>query len=262
LTERRQAELTVTQLNEELRHRVAELEQVNRELEAFSHSVSHDLRAPLRAIDGFSRILLATHAAALPAQAQHYLHVVRENAQQMGQLIDDLLRFARLGRQPLNKQPVAPADLVRQVVAAAMEECGERDVGIDIGDLPVCDADPSLLRQVFTNLIDNALKYTRKRPNAHIEIGARPDPDNPAHTVYYVRDNGVGFDMRYVEKLFGVFQRLHRSEDYEGTGVGLATVQRIIHRHGGKIWADAFPDEGATFSFTLASGDVNEQRAA
>jgi light-regulated signal transduction histidine kinase (bacteriophytochrome) len=216
----------------------------------------------LRAIDGFSRILLKTHAAALPGDAQHYLQVVRENAQQMGQLIDDLLHFARLGRQPLKKQPVATAELVQQVIATAKGECSERDVDIEVGELPVCEADPALLRQVFTNLIDNALKYTRQRQKAHIEIGSRPDPEHPGEAVYFVKDNGVGFDMRYVDKLFGVFQRLHRAEEYEGTGVGLATVQRIIHRHGGRIWADAVVDGGATFSFTLGNGVCHEQRAA
>jgi signal transduction histidine kinase len=240
-----------------------QLKQANEELEFFSYSVSHDLRAPLRAIDGFSRILQDECAP----ESQRYLGIIRNNAQQMGQLIDDLLAFSRLSRQILNKQPVSSADLARQVLEELAQEYEGRQVELIIGDLPMCQADPSLLRQVYINLLSNALKYTRERETARIEIGTAQISDfrsqiaNSAadqseisdlqSAIYYVRDNGVGFDMRYADKLFGVFQRLHHPEDYEGTGVGLAIVQRIIRRHGGRVWAEAEVDKGATFYFTI-----------
>jgi len=235
-------------LEQEVQQRSAAFEAANKELEAFSYSVSHDLRAPLRAIDGFSRILLEDHIAHLPADAQRYLHAVRNNSQQMGRLIDDLLTFARLSRQPLSKQLVRPTDLVRQCVDELHAEEQDRRVKIAIGDLPACQADPALLKQVWLNLISNALKYTRKQEMAVIAVGCQ---EQDSATAYFVRDNGVGFDMRYADKLFGVFQRLHRAEEYAGTGVGLAIVQRIIHRHGGRVWAEAAVNHGATFYFTL-----------
>jgi light-regulated signal transduction histidine kinase (bacteriophytochrome) len=231
-----------------LSERAELLTQANRELEAFSYSVSHDLRTPLRAIDGFARILLEDYAANVDAEGQRYLKIVRDNAQQMGHLIDDLLAFARLSRQSLNMQPVAPGDLFRQVLAALHAEQDGRQVEVTIGDLPACRGDPALLTQAFTNLISNALKYTRRRETAQIEVGCRAvDREN----IYFVKDNGAGFDMQYAQKLFGVFQRLHRADEYEGTGVGLAIVQRVIVRHGGRIWAEAAVDQGATFYFTL-----------
>jgi signal transduction histidine kinase len=225
-----------------------ELEQANKELEAFSYSVSHDLRAPLRAIDGFSRILLEEHMPHLAPEAQRYLHLIRNNAKQMDQLIDNLLAFSRLSRQPLTKQPIMPADLVRRVLSDIRPALEGRRIDIEIGNLPMCQADPTLLKQVFVNLLTNAIKFTSKREAARIVVGCQRQGDAQ---VYFVKDNGVGFDMRYVDKLFGVFQRLHRAEEYEGTGVGLAIVQRIIHRHGGRIWAEAAVDQGTTFSFTL-----------
>jgi len=220
----------------------------NKELEAFSYLVSHDLRAPLRAMDGFSRILLEDYAPQLPPEAQRHLRIIRENANQMGRLINDLLAFSRLSRQPLNKRSIATADLVRQVIESLSSEQAGRQMEISGGELPPCQGDPALLRQVWINLLSNALKFTRQREAARIEIDCVEKEGEP---VYFVKDNGAGFDMRYANKLFGVFQRLHSSEDYEGTGVGLANVQRIIHRHGGRIWAEAEVDKGATFYFTI-----------
>ncbi|QXD16330.1 PAS domain S-box protein [Rhodocaloribacter litoris] len=235
-------------LEQRVRERTAQLEATNRELESFTYSVSHDLRAPLRSMDGFSRVLLERYREALPEEARRYLERIRANATRMGQLIDDLLRFSRLGRQPLERRRVDPASLVRDVWHELRPLAGDRNVVFRVGHLPPCQADPRLLRQVFANLLENALKFTRNREAAHIEVGAGLRDGTP---VYYVRDNGAGFDMTYASKLFGVFQRLHRQEEYEGTGVGLAIVQRIVHRHGGHVWAEAAPDQGATFYFTL-----------
>jgi len=239
---------------EALRQRTAELEMANKELEAFSYSVSHDLRAPLRAIDGLSRILLEDCAEQLVGEAKDYLQSVRANAQQMGWLVDDLLALARISRQPVKKQTLDPAQLVQQSIHELLSGQDGRRIEILVGDLPPCAAEPTLLKQVWTNLLSNAVKYTRGHDVATIEVGCRGDGDPSGEKTYFVRDNGVGFDMRYADKLFGVFQRLHRAEDYEGTGVGLAIVQRIIHRHGGRVWAEAQPGQGATFFFTLGGG--------
>jgi signal transduction histidine kinase len=257
----------IRKLNEGLEQRVvertAQLEAANKELDAFSYSVSHDLRAPLRAIDGFSRILIEDYGGALAEEAKAYLQKVCDNTKQMGQLVDDLLAFARLGRQPLTKHVVDQDKIVRRCMEEMLKEQQGRQVEIVIGELPACHADPALLKQVWTNLISNAFKYTRKREKARIEIGCRTEPrlatngqtssPNTAgpEMVYFVKDNGAGFDMKYVRKLFGVFQRLHAAAAYEGTGVGLAIVQRIVQRHGGRVWGEAIPNEGATFSFTL-----------
>ena len=262
-----ESDRVIRTLNADLEQRVLErtgqLEAANKELESFSYSVSHDLRAPLRAIDGFSRIVLEEHSAALAPEGIAFLKLVRDNTRQMGQLVDDLLQFSGLGRLALLKQPVDPGAMVRACLAEMTSETAGRSVEIVIGDLTPCRADSNLLKQVWRNLLSNALKYTRKKESARIEIGCQspPEPATSAEppgdvdpgpgAVYFVKDNGAGFDMRYAHKLFGVFQRLHRAADYEGTGVGLAIVQRIVSRHGGRVWGEAQLGRGATFSFTL-----------
>ena len=250
LTERKRAEEKLAAFNEQLQRTNQELTAANTELEAFSYSVSHDLRAPLRAIDGFSQILLQEYSAALPADAQEYLRDVRTNTKYMGQLVDDLLALARLGRQPLNMQTTEPEAIVRRCLGELQRECPGRRIEIVVGQLPACSADPALLKQVWMNLLSNALKYTSRREAARVEIGGEQS-NSTGRPTYFVKDNGIGFDMRLADKLFGVFQRLHTAEEYEGTGVGLAIVQRIIQRHGGRIWAVGQPGRGATFSFTL-----------
>lgn len=235
-------------LERHVRERTAELEAANKELEAFSYSVSHDLRAPLRAVGAFSSILLEEFSAQMPAEAQRLLNTVTTNARRMEQLIEDLLHFSRLSRQPLSQRPVNIPALVREVLEELHKDHGDRDIEIEMGDLPDCVGDPALLRQVFVNLLSNAFKYTQGKDKTMVEVGCR---QQAGEKVYFVRDNGAGFDMRYAGKLFGVFQRLHSAEQFEGTGVGLSIVQRIIQRHGGRIWAEADVDKGATFHFNL-----------
>ena len=224
------------------------LRETNAELESFSYSVSHDLRAPLRAIHGFARILVEDHRASLDPEAARLLGVIDDNTRRMGQLIDDLLAFSRLGRKELEAAPVDMAELVRTVADDVQRAAGDRPLDITIGLLPPARGDREMLRQAITNLLDNAAKFTRRRAPGRIEVGHRT---NGAETLYYVKDNGAGFDQRYAGKLFGVFQRLHRAEEFEGTGVGLAIVQRIVLRHGGRVWAEGQVDTGATFFFTL-----------
>jgi PAS domain S-box-containing protein len=246
ITDYKAAMAEVAKLNAELEKRVAER---TAELEAFSYSVSHDLRAPVRAISGFARMVQADFAERLTPEGRQKLSRIHENALKLGQLIDGLLSFSRLGRQPLTKRKVCPGTMVNDVLEELRGEQADRNVTISVGPLPDCEADPLLLQRVFTNLIANALKFTRQRNPAVIEIGARPQ-DGPC--VYFVKDNGAGFEMEYAHKLFGVFQRLHRDDEFEGTGVGLAIVQRIVQRHGGRVWAEGRPENGATFYFTLA----------
>jgi light-regulated signal transduction histidine kinase (bacteriophytochrome) len=234
--------------NDELAHNIAELRAVNRELESFSYSVSHDLRAPLRHIHGFVD-LLQKRAATLDDKSRRYLGIISDAAQRMGSLIDGLLAFSRMGRAEMRKTRVSLDQLVREILVEVAADTTNREIVWDISPLPDVDGDAALLRSVVANLISNAVKYTQPRSPAQITMGTVPSPERKV--VWFVRDNGVGFDMRYADKLFGVFQRLHRAEEFEGTGIGLATVQRIVHRHGGRIWAEAEPNCGATFYVAL-----------
>jgi len=227
------------------------LEAVNRELAAFSYSVSHDLRAPLRAISGFAQAAIEDCAPRLDDEGKRFLGLIQDNAHRMGQLIDDLLTFSRLGRQDLITAPVDLAALAQGVFEELAGPAPGRQMQFVAGALPPARGDKAMLRQVLMNLLSNAIKFTRPRAEAIIELGYAPVADGGA---YYVKDNGVGFDMRYADKLFGVFQRLHSVREFEGTGIGLAVVSRIVARHGGRVWAQGHVDQGATFFFTLSQG--------
>jgi PAS domain S-box-containing protein len=243
------SEQEILALNEQLKERVTELTAANQELEAFTYSVSHDLRAPLRHIDGFSKILLEDFCEKLPGEARPLLDRVRQGSNRMGRMVDELLELSRTARREPQKRVTGLRSLVDEVRAGLAGEAEHRDVEWRIGDLPFADCDPGLTKQIFVNLLSNALKFTRPRTRAIIEVG---QSEVQGETAVFVRDNGVGFSMKYADRLFGAFQRLHRQEDFEGTGVGLATVQRIVHKHGGRIWAEAVLDQGATFFFTLS----------
>lgn len=249
VTEARQAEARIYDLNRVLQQRAAQLEAANRELESFSYSVSHDLRAPLRHVQGYVEMLAREAQAGLSDKGRRYLNTIAEAAREMGVLIDDLLAFSRMGRTEMHQAVVDPRPLVTEVRLMLEPDTQGRNIHWILGDLPPVRADAAMLRQVLANLVGNAVKYTRKRPEAVIEIGFSGVEEE--RLVFFVRDNGAGFDMKYADKLFGVFQRLHRTDEFEGTGIGLASVRRIIGRHGGRTWAQARVGEGATFFFTL-----------
>ncbi len=252
ITDRMQAAEEIRRLNAELEQRVQrrtqQLEVVNKELEAFTYSVSHDLRAPLRGMSGFARVLEEDYGDKLDDDGRRYLQIIKSNAAQMGQLIDDLLALSRLSRQPLKAATISVEEVARDAFRQVLADAGDRVIDLTIDPLPQCRADAGLMRQVFVNLLSNAVKFTRRAPVARIHIGVTREN---GEVTFFIRDNGAGFDMRYANKLFGVFQRLHGPEDFAGTGVGLAIVKRIIDRHSGRVWAEGKPGEGATFYFTL-----------
>jgi PAS domain S-box-containing protein len=250
VTERNRREYEIRTLNQELGKRATELEASNKELEAFAYSVSHDLRAPLRHMVGFTELLRKHAASLLDDKSQRYVTIILESAKRMGNLIDDLLAFSRIGRAETHKTMLSLQQLVQEALAEAGQDTGGRNIVWSVGTLPTWYGDRSMLRLALVNLVSNAVKFTRTRPQAKIEIACMDKQQD--QVVVFIRDNGVGFDMKYVDKLFGVFQRLHTPEAFEGTGIGLATVQRIVHRHGGRVWAEGLVDKGATFFFSLS----------
>jgi PAS domain S-box-containing protein len=249
ITARKEAEEALKKANEALKKHAAGLEAANRELESFSYSVSHDLRAPLRAIAGFTGMILDENGASFDSETRRKFHIVQENARKMGQLIDDLLRLSRLGRAALNRSKLDMKSLASEIFQEIRMMEPEREIVFEIGDMPAAEGDPAMIRQLLVNLLANAVKFTREKKPARIEVGSF---ERSGHPVYHVRDNGAGFDMKYYNKLFGVFQRLVAESQFEGTGVGLAIVQRIVQRHGGQVWADGKVGEGACFYFTLS----------
>ena len=257
---RKQQESEIRKLNQELTNRAGELESSNKELESFAYSVSHDLRAPLRHVAAFSELLQKRAASLLDDKSRRYIDTILDSSKKMGTLIDDLLSFSRIGRAETKKSLVNLGHLVKDVVSQIDHETRGREIAWKVDALPACYGDRSMLTLVLANLLSNAVKFTRTRMRAEIQIGYT-DRDND-YVEVFVRDNGAGFDMKYVNKLFGVFQRLHRADEFEGTGIGLATVQRIIHRHGGQVRAEGAVDQGATFYFSLPRAQLAEARAA
>jgi PAS domain S-box-containing protein len=255
ISERQKSEQAIADLNRGLEARNQKLAEANNELEAFTYSVAHDLRAPLRHIQGFSKMLTEDFGVQMSSDAKECVHDIVESARRMGELVDDLLGLARVGRQELRMQVAGLNSVVEEALRELKDEQKDRDIRWDIGDLPYADCDPALMKQVFFNLLSNAVKYTRPRTPAVIEVG---QTTIEGQQVIFIRDNGVGFSMKYADRLFGVFQRLHRREDFEGTGVGLATVRRIIQKHGGRIWAEAELDKGATFYLSLVEAQTKE----
>jgi two-component system sensor histidine kinase/response regulator len=255
VSERKKAEAQIRQLNVELQMNIQQLETTNKEIESFSYSISHDLRAPLRAINGYSRIIGEDYSEGLDEEGKRLLTNIQSNVRNMGALIDDLLAFSRLGRKEVQKTKIDNAVMVNSIVNE-INSHNNSFVDIKISDLPVSYADHALLRQVWINLISNAIKYSGKKEHPVVEIGST-EAEN--EITYYVKDNGAGFNMQYVNKLFGVFQRLHSPNEFEGTGIGLAIVQRIISKHGGRVWAEGIVDEGATFYFTLPKLAVKQE---
>jgi len=251
ITQRKRGEEEVRKLNQELGKRTTELEAINKELEAFAYSISHDLRAPLRHMVGFTELLQKSAFSVVDQKGRRYMTMILESAKRMGMLIDDLLAFSRIGRAETRESVVSLEQLVKEVQSEVLQETDGRKITWKVGPLPELYGDRSMLKLALVNLVSNAIKFTRTRPQPEIEIGCTEKRSDGA--VVFIRDNGVGFDMKYVNKLFGVFQRLHRAEEFEGTGIGLATVQRIIHRHGGQVWAEGFVDRGATFFFSVPS---------
>jgi len=260
LEQRKHREEEIRKLNQELAKRAAELEGTNNELESFAYSVSHDLRAPLRHIVGFSELLQRQASSSLDEKSQRFIRTILDSAKRMGNLIDDLLAFSRIGRAETRKTAVDLEQLTKEVVAEIRQDTKSRDISWKIGALPVCYGDRSMLRLVVVNLVSNAAKFTRMRTPAEIEIGCVDL--NADEVELFVKDNGAGFDMQYTNKLFGVFQRLHLPEQFEGTGIGLATVQRIVHRHGGKVRGEGAVDQGATFYFSLPRAQGAAERTA
>lgn len=254
ITERKRAEEQIKTLNADLERRAALLEATNKELESFSYSVSHDLRAPLRAIDGFARIVEEDYQDKLDDEGKRLLKVIRDNSEKMGRLIDDLLAFSRLGRQPVTAAQCDMSAIAQEVFNELLVNAADKPVYLDLKSMPPAWGDRSLLRQVWVNLLSNGIKYSNKNAEPAIEAGGYV---NGAENIYYVKDNGAGFDMQYYDKLFGVFQRLHSADEFQGTGVGLAIVQRVVTRHGGRVWAEGKMNKGAAFYFALPKGEVH-----